>query len=175
MIVFLLSLIPTFSQPNVVNKQVKARDTISLNLMLSNNVDSQAQLQAILSSSTKSTDALASSINRFTDVVAQGILLNQQTRIDIIAKEMNTTPDVLKKSFKRNSNIKLVAIICLLIVVAGSLSRIFLKGLDWHKAIGGLALVVSIACVGSYALYHVLSLIFNNDYYLIKDFSSALF
>jgi hypothetical protein len=136
----------------------------------------QEQINTLLINSAKTTDQLTNSLNKLTTTIEQGIMLSQQTKLDLISSQMGVPPESLKRAFKRNNTFKLVALIPALICIFWAMgSFLFQKGLDVKALLAGTAVVALYSFIGSGILYAVLSLVFNKQYFVVKDLMSALF
>jgi hypothetical protein len=182
LLAFMLTLFVTNGQSENVSKTMGSNDSVTVSVkfervkLTKEETNAQSQFNALLANSVTTTDMLSTSIDRLTTAIEQSIALGQQTKIDIVSMQMGVSPKILNQAFKRNNTIKLIALIPALMFIFWSMGR-FLnqKGLDIKHILLGTAVMALYALIGSGVLYAVGSLIFNKQYFVIKDLMSALF
>jgi hypothetical protein len=159
------------------SRTVSTNDSLTLMFKLSKDDKIvQNTVATLLTNSVQTNTAVADGLEKLSAVMQEGLELNKQSKLDRIAREMNTNKQSLLKSFKRNGQIMLVALFPMLIFVLWAMYEFIVKkGLDIGKMIIGTALMALYALVGSAALYAVLSLLFNSQYFEIKNLLSTLF
>jgi hypothetical protein len=170
------------AQPDKVSKRITPGDSLSVTVkfekMKLSKEESAAQelVSTLLTNSVQTNNQLSSSINRLTMAVEQGIELSRQSKIDVVASNLNTTRAKIEKSFKRNNILELVSLIRALIFVFWAMGSFLMqKGLDVKALLTGTAVMALYALIGSVILYAVLSLIFNQQYFVVKNLMSTLF
>jgi|WetSurMetagenome_2_1015567.scaffolds.fasta_scaffold58587_3 hypothetical protein len=138
--------------------------------------NTQQIVNTMLENNTNATVVLSNSLVRLTEAVEQGIADSKLTKMDIVANQLGVNKDVLRKAFKRNNTIILLCLIPALLIILYTLYEfINIKGLDVKKTITGTALLTVYSLLGAGLLYVITSLIFNQQYFVIKNLLSALF
>jgi hypothetical protein len=178
---FMLSIFAT-AQPDQVSKKVNQSDSLNVTVrfekMKLSKEDATAQelVSTLLNNSVKTNDQLSTSLNKLTSAVEKTIEMGQKSKIEIIAANLNTTKAAIEKSFKRNGNILLISLLPALIFVMWAMgSFLFQKGLDVKNLLTGTAVMALYALIGSAILYAILSLVFNQQYFVVKNLMSTLF
>jgi hypothetical protein len=182
LLAFMLTVFVVNGQSENVSRRLSGNDSVTVSVkfekvkLTKEESTAQAMINVLLENSTKSSDILFHSINRLTVALEEGIKLNKLTKIDIIAEQMGVTKEVLSKAFKRNNTIKLIALIPALIFIFYAMGSFILqKGLDVKHLLAGTAVMALYSLIGAGVLYAVLSLIFNKQYFVVKDLMSAIF
>jgi hypothetical protein len=160
----------TIESTQVVNRG----DSLTVHMQFESST--QKVVDQMLENNTLVTTVLSNSLQDLTVAIKQGIEQSKLTKMDIVANQLGVSKDVLRKAFKRNNTIILLCLIPALLVIIYSLAQFLrIKGLDVKKKITSTALmtVYSLLCAG--LLYVIASLIFNQQYFVIKNLLSALF
>jgi hypothetical protein len=177
---FLLSTFAISAQDSA-NKKMSPGDSLTVSVkfervkLSKEDVTAQELVSTLLANSAKTTEVLSESINRLTTAVEDGLTLSQQTKADIIANQLGITREQINKVYKRNGTILLLSLIPALMFVFYSLTLLFRKGLDIKSFISGTAMLGLYAFIGSAVFYAVLSLVFNQQYFVVKNLMNMLF
>jgi hypothetical protein len=136
----------------------------------------QAELNALLSNSLTTTGELSRSVDRMSTAIEENIKLNKVSKTEMVANQIGVTIEKVKHSFKLNAILLLLSLIPTLIIVFWAMLQFLTtKGLDIGKALAGTAIVALYGLIGSVVLYFVTSLIFNSQYFVIKDLMRSMF
>jgi hypothetical protein len=178
---FMLSMF-VMAQADNVTRRINPGDSLSVTVKFEkvklSKDESAAQdaLNALVSSSMITSGELARSLNHLTNVLEDNLKLSQIKKVEIVAQQAGISVDKLKQLYNRNSTLKLIALVPTLVILFWAMGQFLLmKRLDIKQALLGTAIVTLYGCIGSVVLYVVLSLIFNHQYFVIKDLMSALF
>jgi hypothetical protein len=174
---FMLSIFAT-AQTSNVSRRINPGDSLTVSVKFGDvkfskeESATQELVNTLLTNSVQTNNQLSSSINKLTSAVEKGIELGQQSKLE----KMGITRETVMKTFKRNNTIKLISLIpALLFVLYAMGSFILQKGLDIKHLLTGTAVMALYALIASGVLYGVLSLVFNQQYFAIKDLMSTLF
>ena len=178
----MLSLFVINGQSENVSRTMGSGDSLQINVKFEkvklSKEESTAQelVNTLLLNSVRTTENLSTNINRLTTAVEQGITLSQQTKLDIVITQLGLTQAGVEKLFKRNNTFKLVALIPSLLFIFYAMTQFLTqKGLDIKHLLAGTAVMALYSLIGSAVLYAVLSLIFNKQFFVVKDLMSAIF
>ena len=182
LLAFMLTLFVANGQSENVSRTISPTDSLTVSVkfervkLSKEESTAQEQVNALLNNSVKTTETLASSINKLTSTLEQNIMLSSKTKADIVSEQLGITRYQFKVYYRRNNTFILISLIPSLVVIFWAMSNfLFQKGLDVKHLLAGTAVVALYGMLGSGVLYSVLSLIFNKQYFVIKDLMSALF
>jgi NACalpha-BTF3-like transcription factor len=152
-----------------VNRTVSKGDSINVSIKFKGETTTQQQINSTLLNNAANTNAtLATSIVDLTSSIKQGLDLARETRIEKVAQQLNISKEDIYKALKRNNTYKLVGLIPSILVIFYALYSLLIKGADLNNALKGAGMVAILVFLLSIALYFGLTLIFNNEFFLIK-------
>jgi hypothetical protein len=94
--------------------------------------------------------------------------LSRQTKIEKIAQQLNISKEEIYRSIKLNNTFKLLCLVPFLLVIFWALSKFLQKGLNISKALAGTGIVAVLTVCLCISSYYILSLLFNNSFFMIK-------
>lgn len=180
MMAFMLSCFVVPAQESA-NKKMSPGDSLTVSVKFERvkiskeEATAQELVSTLLANSAKTTEVLSESINRLTTAVEDGLTLSQQTKADIVGNQLGLTREQINKLYKRNSHILLISLIPALLFICYALTLLLRKGLDIKQMIHGTAILGLYAFIGSAVFYAALSLLFNSQYYVVKNLMGMLF
>jgi hypothetical protein len=167
-------------QNDSVSKKVKDGESMTVNVKFGDIPLSPSQVtkqqNALFENSIKTTETLSTNIQELTLALQQGILVARQSKIDKVADQLNVNEAVIFKALKKNNIFKIIALIPTLVFVLWAMGKFLLvRGLEISKAIKGTLLMAVYAGIFSVTLYFVLSLIFNSQFFMIKELITSFY
>ena len=178
----MLSLFVVNGQSENVSRTMSPNDSLTVSVkfervkLSKEESTAQEQVNTLLSNSVSTTSMLSTSINKLTSVLEENIKKSSTTKADIVMEQLGITQEKFNKLYKRNNTFLLISLLPVLFIAFWSMgSFLFQKGLDIKHLLSGTAVMTLYGAIASGVLYLVLSLIFNRQYFVIKDLMSALF
>lgn len=180
-VMLLLSTLILNGQSENITKTMGPNDSLTVNVkfekvkLSKEETTVQEQINTLLVNSVNTTNGLASGIDRLTTALEKNVELSRMTKADIVANQLGITPTVINKAYKKNNKLLLVSLLPGLVFVFWSLTTLFKKGLDLKTFLHASALLGLYSLFGCGILYAVLSLVFNQQYFVIRNLMSSLF
>lgn len=177
----MLSLFTVSAQSDNISKTMSPNDSVTVSVKFERVKlpDEEITKQVLLlnmENSVKTTEVLAANINKLTTVLEQTAEIASLTKADIVAKQLGLDLKDFNKYYQRNNTFILISLLPTLVIAFWSMSQFLMqKGLDVKHLLAGTAVLTLYGLLASGVLYAVLSLIFNKQYFVIKDLMSALF
>ena len=179
---FMMSFLVSYGQKEEISKRVSPNDSLNVTVkfekvkLSQQETTAQAELNALLSNSLTTTGVLSRSVDRLATAVEENMKLSRISKTELVAHEIGVSPDRVKQAFRLNSTFKLISLIPIAIIIMISFYKfLVIKDLDVKSAIQGTTIMTIYGLVGAIVLYMLLSLIFNNQYFVIKDLMRSMF
>jgi hypothetical protein len=176
-ITLLLGMIFMFSSAFAQQNKVSKGDSVTVNVrfeQLDVNKGDKTQKDAINSFLITTGDALTTSINKLTTVAEENLKLQQTSKLDMVSKEMSISKKSITNMYKLNITFLLLSASLFFILVSYSLVSFLKKGINVEHTIVATIFLIIYGALFSGLLYVILTLLFNKQYFIIKDVLSSL-
>jgi hypothetical protein len=177
---FLLSCF--LAQAQEVSKQLRPGDSVKVTVkfekakLTKDETDATVALNALISNSMVTTGNLSKNLDHLATVFEDNLKLVQRSKTVRVAEQLGITQKIINNGYKRNTTFLLISCIPVLLIAFWAMGSFLLqKGLDVKHLLQGTATMALYALLGSGALYVVLSLLFNRQYFMIKDLMASMF
>lgn len=182
LLAFMLSLFVVNGQRENISRLMSPGDSLTVNVkfervkLSKDELTIQDQVNTLLINSVKTTDMLAEGINRLTSALEQNVQLSQLSKADIVADQLGIEKEEFNKYYKRNNTFLLICLFPMLLLSMYAIVKLSTqRGLDIKHLIAGTAVMALYGILLSGVLYVFLSLIFNKEFFIIKNLMTSMF
>jgi len=182
LLAFMLSLFVVNGQRENISRLMSPGDSLTVNVkfervkLSKDELTVQDQINTLLINSVKTTDMLAEGINRLTSALEQNVQLSQLSKADIVADQLGIERKEFNKYYKRNNTFLLICLLPMLLLSMYAMVKFSRqRGLDIKHLIAGTAVMALYGILLSGVLYVFLSLIFNKEFFIIKNLMASMF
>ena len=178
----MMSFLMSYGQKDEISKKMAPNDSLNVTVkfekvkLTKEDNDATTALNALISNSMQTTADLSNSFRHLTSVLETNLSIMQKSKTQRVAELLSIKESDVRKFYKRKTTYMLIALIPVLLIAFGSVIRFFFeKGLDVKHFLAGTAVMALCGLLGSAALYGILSLVFNQQYFIIKDLMNSMF
>lgn len=173
--IILAITLSSFASSDQTEKKVKTTngDTVLVKTSVNISVPKYQKADDILiERATGALDQLIE-LQRDRNLLVEGALLTDKTKLDQICESINWTPDKLFKKARADTIIRFcTSVIIIILVVLGLYSVVKTSqklSVTWQSSVVIAILLVIVAVLIHQHLYYILSYLFNSDYLKIKE------
>jgi uncharacterized membrane protein YwzB len=170
------------AQAQEVSKRLSPGDSVKVTVkfekakLTKDETDATVALNSLIANSMVTTGNLSKNLDHLATVFEDNLKLVQRSKTVRIAEQLGITQETINRDYKRNTTFLLVSCIPVLCIAFWAMGSFLMqKNLDIKHLLQGTAIMALYGILGSGALYIVLSLIFNRQYFVIKDLMTSMF